>query len=143
MSHVTRRQLLASLLGNLAATTGTVVVLAHTVLGEAPAAASEVDTPPQPQADLQERADQVAGELGSLDEEEDIQAVSFVNGGFRNGGLGGGGFRKGAFANGGFGNGGFRKGAFANGGGGGGFRNGGFANGGGGGGFRKGAFRNF
>ncbi len=146
MSHLSRRQLLANFLGGLAQAAGT-IVLARSVLAEAAAEAKEATSPPSP-ASLQDRADQVAAEQGPLGE-DDLQPISFVNGGFRNGG--GGGFRKGGFANGGGGGfrnggfangggGGFRKGGFANGGGG--FRNGGFANGGGGG-FRKGGFRNF
>jgi hypothetical protein len=136
MSDPTRRQLLAGLLGVLAQAAGT-VVLARSVLPEPQTEGDGAGAPPRPEGDLQERADRVAAEQGPLDEEEGTEFVSFVNGGFRNGG--GGGFRKGGFANGG-GGGGFRNGGFRNGGGGG-FRNGGFANGGGG--FRKGAFRNF
>jgi hypothetical protein len=139
MSHLSRRQLLAGILGGMAQAAGT-VVLARAVLPGAAAQGQEADTPAQSQASLQERADRVAAEQGPLGE-EDLQPVSFVNGGFRNGG--GGGFKKGGFANGGGGGGGFRNGGFANGGGGGGFKKGGFANGGGGGGgFRNGGFAN-
>ena len=149
MSPISRRQLLASVLGGLAQVAGT-VVLARSVLSESEAEGKETSRPVPSQASLQERADQVAAEQGPLDEDGDSPLFAFVNGGFRNGA--GGGFRKGGFANGGAGGGfrnggfanggggGFRKGGFANGGGGG-FRNGGFANGGGG--FRNGAFRNF
>ena len=137
MSHLSRRQLLAGVLGGLAQAAGT-VVLARSVLAEAAAetAGKGASTPAPGQASLLERADRVAAEQGPPDEDDDLQPSSFVNGGFANGG-GGGGFRNGGFANG--GGGGFRKGGFANGGGAG-FRNGGFANGGGG--FRNGAFRN-
>jgi hypothetical protein len=125
MSRFTRRQLLAGFLGGLVYSTGT-VVLARSVL---PAECDQDDTKrPQsePQRSLAERADQVAADQEPPCDEEGFQTISFVNGGFRNGGGGGG----------------FRKGGFANGGGGGGFKNGGFANGGGGGGFRKGGFLN-
>jgi hypothetical protein len=135
MSDPTRRQLLAGLLGILGQAAGT-VVLARSVLPEPQAEGDGADAPPRPEDDLQGRADRVAAEQGSLDEEEGTEFVSFLNGGFRNGG---GGFRKGGFVNGGgFRNGGFANGSFRNGGGG--FHNGGFANGGG---FRKGAFRNY
>jgi rSAM-associated Gly-rich repeat protein len=120
MSDLSRRQLLAGVLGGLAQAAGT-VVLARSVLAEA--TAEEASTPAPGQASLLQRADRVAAEQGPPDEDDDLQPSSFVNGGFANGG--GGGFRKGGFANGG----------------GAGFRNGGFANGGGGG-FRNGAFRN-
>jgi hypothetical protein len=159
MSRLSRRQLLAGFLGGLVSATGT-VVLARSVL---PVGSDQDDTngpPSEAQRSLAERADQVAADQGPTCEDEGLQPVSFVNGGFRNGGGGGGAFRKGGFANGGGGGGGafknggfangggggggFRKGGFANGGGGGGaFKNGGFANGGGGGGgFRKGGFAN-
>jgi rSAM-associated Gly-rich repeat protein len=122
MSHLSRRQLLAGFLGGLAQAAGT-VVLARAVLSESAAQGQEANTPSPSQASLQERADQVAAQQEPPDE-EDLQPVSFVNGGFRNGG--GGGFRKGGFANGGGGGGAFKKGGFANGGGG--FRNGAFRN---------------
>jgi hypothetical protein len=122
MSRLTRRQLLAGLLGGLAPLAGGTVVLARSVL---PTQDSGKGSQSGPQGTLAERADQVAADLELPGDEEGYQSISFVNGGFRNGG--GGGFRNGGFANGG-GGGGFRKGGFANGGGGGGFRNGGFRN---------------
>jgi rSAM-associated Gly-rich repeat protein len=138
MSHLSRRQLLAGFLGSLVPAAG-MVVLARAVLSGAVAEAGEADAPPPSTASLRERADHVAAKRGPLEEDEDFQLTSFVNGGFRNGG--GGAFRKGGFGNGG---GGFRNGGFGNGGGGA-FRKGGFGNGGGGfgnGGFANGAFRN-
>jgi hypothetical protein len=122
MTHSHRRQLLKDILGALAGAAGTVVL--------ASAAAARALAPEKnggQDADIQKRADGLAGAAGAG--EEDLQ-VNFVNGAFRNVGAAGGGA--------------FRNGGFANGGGGGAFRNGGFANGGGGGGaFRNGAFRNW
>ncbi len=136
MSAMSRRGMLREVLGGLLGVAGAAVI-ARAVLEPAAAEAAPAD------GDVQRRADQVAAEVGTAPEGDGTELTAFVNGGFRNGG-GGGGFRKGAFANGGGGGGGFKNGAFANGGGGGGgFKNGGFANGGGGGGFRNGAFRNF
>ena len=114
MSALDRRQLLRDLLNGLVQAAGT-VVLARSVLAAAEGQANAADAPPQSQASLQERADQVAADQGSIGDDEGHQPVSFANGGFANGG--GGGFRKGGFGNG--GGGGFRKGGFANGG----FRN--------------------
>ena len=150
MSHLSRRQLLAGLLGGLAQAAGT-VVLARAVLSEAAAQGGEPSTPASPQ----ERADQILARQAPPGEEGGPQTESFVTGafgrgGFARGGYGGGGFRRGGFANGGGGGygGGFRRGGFANGGvggyGGGAFRRGGFANGGyGGGAAVGGAFRNW
>jgi hypothetical protein len=135
MSRLTRRQLLAGFLGGLVHATGT-VVLARSVLPAESDQDAVKGPQSEPQRSLAERADQVAADQEPPCDEEGFQTISFINGGFRNGG-GGGGFRKGGFANGG---GGFRNGGFANGGGGGGFRKGGFANGGGG--FRNGGFAN-
>ncbi len=156
MSTLSRRQLLAGFLGGLVQAAGT-VVLARSVLAAGQGQAQASDTPADPPASLQERADQLAAEQGNLPDDEGFEECSFLNGAFRNGGgfrnggfvnggfRNGGGFHNGGFANGGFhnggfANGGFRKGGFANGGGfhNGGFRNGGFANGG----FRKGGFLN-
>ena len=115
MASSDRRQFLKGLLGALAGSAGTAVV--------ASAATTEGASEPAPRtADIQERADQLAGAEGEGGEESPVRA--FVNAGFRNGF--GGGFRNGGFGNG-FG---------------GGFRNGGFRNGVGGG-FRNGAFRNW
>jgi hypothetical protein len=129
MSALDRRQLLSGFLSGLVQAAGT-VVLARSVLAAAQGQANAADAPPRSQGSLQERADQVAADQGSPGNDEGLQPISFVNGGFRNGG--GGGFRKGGFANG--GGGGFRKGGFANGG----FSNGGFRKGG----FVNGGFRN-
>ena len=111
MSDLSRRQLLAGVLGGLAQAAGT-VVLARSVLAAAAAetAGQGASTPAPGQASLLERADRVAAEQGPPDEDDDLQPSSFVNGGFANGG--GGGFRHGGFANG--GGSGFRNGAFRN-----------------------------
>jgi len=116
MTHSHRRQFLKDLLGTLAQGAGTIVVASAATSHALAQVASGQD------ADIQKRADELAGAAGAS--EEDL-LVNFVNRGFRN------------RAGGGFANGGFR-----NGGGGGGFANGGFRNGGGGG-FRNGAFRNW
>jgi hypothetical protein len=145
MSHLSRRQLLAGLLGSLAQVAGT-VVLAHAVLPETAAKGNEASTSASSGASVQERADQlVAGQEPPEEEgqEGSFVATAFRRGGFARGGYGGGGgFRRGGFANGGYG-GGAVRGGFANGGYGGGFRRGGFANGGYGGGFANGGFRNW
>ena len=146
MSHLSRRQLLAGLLGGLAQAAGT-VVLARAVLSEAAAQGNEASSSAPSQTNVQDRADQLVARREPADE-EGLRPGSFVTaafgrGGFARGGYGGGGaFRRGGFANGGYG-GGFRNGGFANGGYGGGFRKGGFANGGYGGGFANGGFRNW
>jgi hypothetical protein len=132
MSQLDRRQSLKLFLGGLLQTAGT-LVLAKTVL-PAQAALSEIQQ--QSQKDLAQRADRIAEAQGAGREGSGQEPCAFANafgnsfnnGGFRNGGGGGGAFRNAGFANGG--------------GGGGAFRNGGFANGGGGGAFRNGAFRN-
>ena len=100
MAHSHRRQFLKEFLGTLAQGAGTIVLasaataraLAHGTGGQ--------------NADIQKRAEELAGAAGA--DEEDLQ-INFVNRAFRNGG--GGGFRNGGFANGG---GGFRNGAFRN-----------------------------
>ena len=115
MSSITRRELLKRLLGCAAATAGTVVV-AESVVAKAQEPTETTDvTPKEPE----ERADQLAEKFP--EPTGDLEATSFVNRAFRNGG--------------GFVNGGFRNGGFVNGG----FRNGGFVNGG----FRNAAFRNW
>jgi rSAM-associated Gly-rich repeat protein len=116
MAHSHRRQFLKDLLGTLAQGAGT-IVLASAATAHALARGTGGQN-----ADIQKRAEELAGAAGA--DEEDL-LVNFVNRAFRNGGGGG-----------------FRNGGFRNAGGGGGFRNGGFANGGGGG-FRNGAFRNW
>jgi hypothetical protein len=146
MSHLSRRQLLASFLGGLAQAAGT-VVLARAVLSESAVQGSEAITAAPSRASVQERADQLLARQEPPDEEglptESFVTGAFGRGGFGRGGYGGGGFRRGGFANGGYGGGGgFRRGGFGNGGYGGGFRRGGFANGGYGG-VAAGGFRNW
>ena len=137
MSHLSRRQLLAGLLGGLAQAAGT-VVLARAVLSEAAAQGNEASSSAPSQTNVQDRADQLVARQEPPDE-EGLRPGSFVTAAF-----GRGGFARGGYGGGG---GGFRRGGFANGGGyggGGGFRRGGFANGGGyGGGFANGGFRNW
>jgi rSAM-associated Gly-rich repeat protein len=120
MTTSDRRRFLKGILGALAGAAGTAVLASAT---PSQAAAGDPPAGPQPEkpADIQERAEQIAGAAGAAEEEVPVRA--FVNGGFRN--AIGGGFRNGGFANGG-----------------GAFRNGGFRNGAGGG-FRNGAFRNW
>ena len=121
MADSHRRQFLKDLLQTLARGAGSIV------LASAAAARASAQLTSGRDADIQKRADELAGAGGAREEE---LAVNFVNRAFANGRGGGGAFRNGGFANGG--------------GGGGAFRNGGFANGGGGGGaFRNGAFRNW
>jgi hypothetical protein len=116
MADSHRRQFLKDLLGTLAGGAGT-IVLASAAAAPAPAQAASGAG-----ADIQRRAEELAGAAGTG--EEDL-LVNFVNRAFRNGG--GGGFRNGGFRNAGAGGGAFRNGGFANGGGGG-FRNGAFRN---------------
>ncbi len=68
MSNTTGRALLIGFLGGLSQAIGT-VVLARSVLPAGPTELKGANRPDQPQADFQERADQVAAELGSCDEE--------------------------------------------------------------------------
>jgi rSAM-associated Gly-rich repeat protein len=110
MADPHRRQFLKNLLGTLAQGAGTTVLASAATAPALAQVASGQDT------DIQERAEELAGAAAAA--EEDL-LVSFVNRAFRNGG--GGSFRNGGFANGGPG-GGFRNG------GGGGFRNGAFRN---------------
>ncbi len=122
MSKINRRDLFKTLLGGALSAAGTVVLARAALAGEKPA-----ETPKTPEgADVQERADRLAGQPSQPGEGGAEEPVSFLNtvfrngGGFRNGGFfNGGGFRNGGFGNGGFGNGGFRNGGFFNGG----FRN--------------------
>jgi hypothetical protein len=100
MTDPRRRQFLKDLLGALAQGAGT-VVLASAATAQAQARATSGQD-----ADIQQRAEELAGTAGA--DEEDL-LVHFVNRAFRNGG--GAGFRNGGFANGG---GGFRNGAFRN-----------------------------
>src|SRR5262245_40452567 len=116
MADSQRRQFLKDLLGTLVQGAGT-IVLASAATARALARGTGGQD-----ADIQKRAEELAGAAGA--NEEDL-LVNFVNRAFRNGY--GGGFRNGGFRNGGFG---------------GGFANGGFRNGYGGG-FRNGAFRNW
>ena len=116
MANSNRRQFLKEFLDTLARGAGTVV------LATAAAARAVANDSGGRNADIQKRAEDLAGAAGA--DEEDLQ-VNFVNRAFRN--AVGGGFRNGGFRNAGVG---------------GGFRNGGFVNGGGGG-FRNGAFRNW
>ena len=120
MAHSHRRQFLKDLLATLARGAGSVVLVA----AAAPRALAQALGGQN--ADIQKRAEELAGTAGA---NEEVLLTNFVNRAFANARGGGGAFR---------------NGGFANGGGGGGFRNGGFANGGGGGGaFRNGAFRNW
>ncbi len=116
MADSCRRQFLKALLGTLAQGAGTVV------LASAATAQARAHAKGGQDADIQERAEELAEAVGANEEE---LLANFVNRAFRNGY--GGGFRNGGFRNGGVG---------------GGFRNGGFRNGYGGG-FRNGAFRNW
>src|SRR5262245_40823456 len=103
MSHLSRRQLLASFLGGLAQAAGT-VVLARAVLSETTAQGNEASTSAPSPASVEERADQLVTDLESTDEEglESFITAAFRRGGFaRGGGAVGGGFRRGGFANGG------------------------------------------
>jgi rSAM-associated Gly-rich repeat protein len=115
MAHPHRRQFLKDLLGTLAQGAGTIV------LASAATAHAQAQVTSDQNTDIQQRAEELAEAAGAS--EEDL-LVHFVNRAFRNGY--GGGFRNGGFRNGGWG-GGFRNGGFANGYGGG-FRNGGFRN---------------
>ena len=115
MAHSPRRQFLKDLLGTLAQGAGTVV------LASAATAHAQAHTTSDQNSDIQKRAEELAEAAGA--NEEDL-LVNFVNRAFRNGI--GGGFRNGGFRNGGVG-GGFANGGFRNGGGGG-FRNGAFRN---------------
>jgi hypothetical protein len=113
MNLLTRRQAFKAFVHGLVQTAGSVVVASCIVPTSGAQAATA--TPASP-TDLQQRANQLSGDL-------EQQARGMLGGAFRN-----------AFANGGFRNGGFRNAAFANGG----FRNAGFANAG----FRNGGFAN-
>ena len=115
MAHSHRRQFLKDLLRTLAEGTGAIVLASAAI---AHARTSVTDSQGK---DIQKRAEELAEAAGANEEE---LAVNFVNRAFANGG--GGAFRNGGFANGGVG-GGFRNGGFANGGGGA-FRNGAFRN---------------
>jgi hypothetical protein len=115
MNLLSRRQAFKVFLHGLVQTTGSVVLASCVVPTPAVQAAS---ANPASSAELQQRANQLAGNL-------EQQARGMLGGAFRN-----------AFANGGFRNGNsggsggtFHNGGFANGSSGGGFRNGGFANG--------------
>src|SRR5262249_49999040 len=123
MSLLSRRQLLANLLGGLAKAAGA-VVLARAVLSET-AQGSEAGAEEPSETSVEERADRLAARQGPPAEEggqPDFEVRAFGRGGFARGGYGGGygggAFRRGGFANGGgYGGGAFRKGGFANGGG--------------------------
>ena len=104
MSGLTRRQLLRSLVG--CATTAGTVVLARTVLAEAPATAPVATAAPD------ERADKLAEEL-PVEGECGTQQV-FSNGAFRNGSFSNSLFRNSPFSNSLFHNGLFNNGAFRN-----------------------------
>jgi len=115
MAHSNRRQFLKAVLGTLVQGTGT-IVLASAATAQARSQVAGSQT-----SDIQARAEHLAEAAGA---NEEALAVNFINRAFRNGY--GGAFRNGGFRNGGVG-GGFRNGGFANGYGGG-FRNGAFRN---------------
>jgi rSAM-associated Gly-rich repeat protein len=118
MNLLSRRQAIKALLHGLVQTTGS-VVLASCVVPTPAAQAASAD--PASAADLQQRANQLAGGLDQQSRGMLGGGLSnpFANGGFRNGSS------SSAFNNGAFHNGNFTNGSFHNGG----FHNGGFANG--------------
>ena len=91
MSHLSRRQLLAGLLGGLAQAAGT-VVLARAVLSEAAAQGNEASTTAPAQNNVQDRADQLVARQETPDG-EGLPTESFVTGAFGRGGFANGGFR--------------------------------------------------